>query len=74
VVTSERVAFIVNLAAGQLDHAFGTSTAQLELVRFLHGQERVGVAVEQPVEVFRASWRRPKWPGVVAESSSGESP
>jgi hypothetical protein len=49
------------------DAELGTPAAQLDLVRFLDGQEAAGVAVEATVEAFRRSWRRPKWPTVAAE-------
>lgn len=51
----------------QFDAAFGSPAAPLELVRFLDGQEHAGVAVERPVDEFRRSWRRPKWPTVAPE-------
>ena len=55
------------------DTELGTSTAQLDLVRFLDGRETGGVAVERDADAFRRSWRRPKWPTVAAERSSRES-
>jgi hypothetical protein len=56
------------------DTEFGTPAAQLDLVRFLDGQESAGVAVEGDVEAFRQSWRRPKWPLVGTDQSSGTRP
>jgi hypothetical protein len=49
------------------DAELGTPTAQLELIRFLDGRGANGVAVEGDVEAFRGSWRRPKWPALMAE-------
>jgi hypothetical protein len=49
------------------DAELGTPTAQLELIRFLDGPGANGVAVEGDVEAFRGSWRRPKWPALMAE-------
>jgi Permuted papain-like amidase enzyme, YaeF/YiiX, C92 family len=54
------------------DTELGTPAAQLDLVRFLDGQAAAGVAVEASVEVFRRSWRRPKWPTVAAEPAQAE--
>jgi len=50
-----------NEFARQFDAAFGTPAQQLDLIVFLDGQERAGVAIERSVEAFRESWRRPKW-------------
>ncbi len=41
--------------------AFATPDQQLDLVLFLDGNEKQKRAAEADVEVFRQSWRRPKW-------------
>ncbi|BCR03112.1 hypothetical protein DESUT3_01810 [Desulfuromonas versatilis] len=50
-----------NEMARQFDAEWGTESAQGELVVFLDGYEKAGLAVEAPVAEFRQSWRRPKW-------------
>ena len=40
---------------------YGTAEQQLDLVQFLDGREPDGVAVVETTEVFRESWKRPKW-------------
>ena len=45
----------------QFDKQFGTPAQQFDFVLFLDGQERTRTAAESTVELFRASWKRPKW-------------
>ena len=66
-----RTAIPANSIARQFDAEFGTPSAQLDLVAFLDGQEKSGVAVEAGVDEFRNSWRRPKWHVLVQESAGG---
>lgn len=53
-----RTAIPANSMARQFDE---DPDGPLEMVLFLDGQERRGVAVESSVAEFRRSWRRPKW-------------
>lgn len=50
-----------NGIARQWDEETAAGHPQLDLVLFLDGSERAGVAREAGAEAFRASWRRPKW-------------
>lgn len=43
------------------DASFGTAGQQFDLSAFLDGHERERRAVPETVEVFRTSWKRPKW-------------
>lgn len=45
----------------EFDEAFGTPRQQFDFVLFLDGHERQRKAVPADVNVFRASWKRPKW-------------
>jgi hypothetical protein len=54
------------------DAELGTPGVQLDLVRFLDGQEAAEVAVERPAEVFRRSWQRPKWSLIAARRSTND--
>jgi hypothetical protein len=53
-----RTAIPANSMARQFDE---DPDGPLEMVLFLDGQERRGLAVESSVAEFRRSWRRPKW-------------
>jgi hypothetical protein len=50
-----------NEIAKQFAEQSGTPAQQFDLVVFLDGQERKGVAVEAPLDEFLQSWKRPKW-------------
>ena len=56
-----RPATPANEIVRQLDTQWGTDAQQLDLVVFLDGEEKSAKAVEASAEVFRQSWRRPKW-------------
>lgn len=45
----------------EFDETFGTPRQQFDFVLFLDGHERQRRAVPADVNVFRASWKRPKW-------------
>jgi permuted papain-like amidase YaeF/Yiix C92 family enzyme len=53
-----RTAIPANAIARQFDENPG---GPLQMVLFLDGQEKRGVAVESSIQEFRRSWRRPKW-------------
>jgi permuted papain-like amidase YaeF/Yiix C92 family enzyme len=55
-----RTAIPANAIARQFDEDQGTAP-QLDLVLFLDGQERRGIAIRADATEFRKSWRRPKW-------------
>ena len=65
-----RLAMPANLFVKQFDEEFGKPTAQTELVAFLDGREKQGIAVEATVDEFRKSWRRPKWHIFVQETAA----
>jgi hypothetical protein len=69
-----RTAIPANAIARQFDTEFGTPAVQFDLVAFLDGQEKTGVAVEASLEEFRKSWRRPKWHVLVQEAGGGAAP
>jgi hypothetical protein len=50
-----------NDIARAFDETFGTEAQQVDLVAFLDGTERGGMAREASVDEFRRSWKRPKW-------------
>jgi len=50
-----------NLIARQFDADFGGEHQQFDFVAFLDGKEAEGNSVPAGLEVFRRSWRRPKW-------------
>lgn len=50
-----------NEIARQFHEQYGTPAQQMDLVLFLDGHERRGIAVEATVEAFRRSRQRPKW-------------
>jgi hypothetical protein len=56
-----RLAMPANLFVKQFDEEFGKPTAQTDLIAFLDGREKQGIAVEGTLEEFRQSWQRPKW-------------
>ncbi|MCU0293126.1 MAG: hypothetical protein MUF10_14225 [Thermoanaerobaculaceae bacterium] len=56
-----RPATPANEIVRQLDAQWGTDAQQLDLVVFLDGDEKSKQAVEASADVFRGSWRRPKW-------------
>lgn len=49
----------------------GAESRQTDLVLFLDGFEKEGVAVESSPEMFLESWKRPKWHVLVQESLRG---
>lgn len=50
-----------NAFVRQFDQSFGTDRQQMELIVFLDGNEKEGLATAADVEAFRTSWQRPKW-------------
>jgi hypothetical protein len=50
-----------NTMVRQFDTEYGTDKQQMAFAWFLDGHERAKNATFEPVEVFRASHRRPKW-------------
>ncbi len=50
-----------NTFVRQFDETFGTSLQQMDLVLFLDGNEKEKKAAESGVDLFRRSWKRPKW-------------
>jgi hypothetical protein len=50
-----------NLLVEQFDSQYANNIHESEFVAFLDGYESEGRAVDQPLEEFRASWKRPKW-------------
>ena len=62
-----------NLIARQFDEDYGGEHQQFDLVAFLDGQEAAGNAIPAGLDVFRRSWRRPKWHVLVQNTPlSGE--
>lgn len=47
--------------AEKFDSEFGSNSSEMELVLFLDGNEKEGVAIEKGAEEFVKSWKRPKW-------------
>lgn len=62
-----RTAIPANSMARQFDE---NPDGPLEMVLFLDGQEKRGIAVESSVAEFRRSWRRPKWHVLVQSQQS----
>ncbi len=58
-----------NELAGQFDAQWGTEAQQTDLVVFLDGFESENLAVTRPLEVFRETWKRPKWHIFVQEDA-----
>ncbi len=56
-----RLAIPANDIARDFDREYGTAKQQWDMVLFLDGDEPNKRAVEANVDVFRASWKRPKW-------------
>ena len=56
-----RTVMPANAIAKQFDQEYGTDQQQFDLIVFLDGQEKKGIAVQQNVDAFRQSWKRPKW-------------
>lgn len=56
-----RIAIPANSIARQFDSEFGTAAQQFDLIVFLDGQEKNGIAIEESIDSFRHSWKRPKW-------------
>jgi len=56
-----RTAIPANSIAKQFDAEFGTIKQQFDLIAFLDGQEKSGVAIPESLKTFRHSWQRPKW-------------
>lgn len=50
-----------NAIARQFDAEYGTAHQQYEFIMFLDGQEHLGIAKDAGIQMFRESWRRPKW-------------
>jgi hypothetical protein len=65
-----RLAMPANLFVKQFDEEFGKPAAQTDLISFLDGHEKQGIAVAATVDDFRKSWRRPKWHIFVQESAA----
>jgi Permuted papain-like amidase enzyme, YaeF/YiiX, C92 family len=63
-----RTAIPANSIARQLDDELRHGVPQFDMVLFLDGREKQGVAVEASVEDLRQSWRRPKW-HVIAQAA-----
>ncbi|MCG8044332.1 MAG: YiiX/YebB-like N1pC/P60 family cysteine hydrolase [Candidatus Thiodiazotropha endolucinida] len=64
-----RLATPANEIVKQFDQNYDTHKQQLDLVLFLDGQEKTGIALESDLATFRHSWRRPKWHILIQESS-----
>ncbi len=45
----------------EFDATFGSPKQQFDFVLFLDGHERRGQALPATLDIFRASWKRPKW-------------
>mgnify|MGYP006281479965 CR=1 FL=1 len=56
-----RLVYSPNDFAEKFSQEFGKNDAELELVLFLDGNEESKVATEKNEEVFKDSWKRPKW-------------
>ena len=56
-----RTVMSANAIAKQFDREYGTPQQQFDLIVFLDGQEKKGIAINQNVDAFRQSWKRPKW-------------
>lgn len=56
-----RTVMPANTIAKQFDSEYGKNYQQLDMIIFLDGQEKQGVAIKTNVENFRQSWKRPKW-------------
>ena len=56
-----------NIIAKQFDATYATRDQQFDLVAFLDGNERAGIARNATVQTFRSSWHRPKWHIVTAK-------
>ena len=50
-----------NVLAKQFDEQFGKAEQQFDLVQFIDGNELQGNSETATIEVFRDSWKRPKW-------------
>ncbi|MEW8026495.1 MAG: YiiX/YebB-like N1pC/P60 family cysteine hydrolase [Candidatus Thiodiazotropha sp.] len=56
-----RLATPANEIVKQFDQNYNSPKQQFDLILFMDGQEKAGVAVESDLATFRRSWRRPKW-------------
>ena len=56
-----RVATPANEIVKQFDAQYGSAAQQSDLIVFLDGDEKAGLAREADVAEFLRSWRRPKW-------------
>jgi hypothetical protein len=56
-----RMSLPANEIVRRFDLELGTPEQQFDLVAFLDGEEREGLAVPAGVDSFRRSWTRPKW-------------
>jgi hypothetical protein len=56
-----RLATPANAIVKQFDHNYDSPQQQFDLVLFLDGHEKAGVALESDLAAFRQSWKRPKW-------------
>jgi hypothetical protein len=50
-----------NQFAEKFTHELGTDSAETELILFLDGNEKEGVAAESSAQEFANTWKRPKW-------------
>jgi hypothetical protein len=71
--TVGRTAIPANSIAHQFDSEFGTGAQQFDMVAFLDGQEKDGIAVEGSVDTFRRSWKRPKWHILIQKTQTDKS-
>ena len=60
-----------NEIARQFDAQCGTPAQQFDLLLFLDGYEKEGRAVEASLDVFRSSWKRPKWHILIQGAAEG---
>ena len=63
-----RIATPANEIVKQFDTQYGSAAQQSDLILFLDGDEKAGVARVAPTEVFLRSWRRPKWHVLLGKS------
>lgn len=56
-----RLATPANAIVKQFDQHYDSPRQQFDLVLFLDGNEKAGVALESDLAAFRQSWKRPKW-------------
>lgn len=64
-----RIATPANEMVKQFDAQYGGPAQQSDLIVFLDGDEKAGVAREAPLAEFLRSWRRPKWHILMGKSA-----